>query len=406
MLSIFYERNINVKDKLHWLILCLYSAGIVAGINKVSYVALVLYIIWCLGYKEMPNLKSIFSNQSVKATCKYLAIFLGLYGLSNVLCGSVHGLKETGHYIERVLPFFILLLMIQDKHIVLEPIVWGTVLGAAILTPNMAYEQFTYRNDIMGGYLGNHNKAGGWSILILPLFVAFCYRIRNHRYIKAIGFIGAIIIVTCWIVAASRGAWVGGFAMLAVYGLICDSPKMRKITLTALLTLVIGIWLFLLFSKTHVAAKGGGIDGTRYDMWLAAWRVFLDNPFFGIGYGNWNGYWVHMYRPITNHWFESAAPHNLLLTHLVDVGILGTSGIVVMLIAQCRFLVNRLKSCIEMRYVCVAFLLAVVGMLVHGLVDMIPSNRFYMKLYSFLWAIVIYMDINYQDSVEKSDECL
>lgn len=406
MLSIFYDNNSNVKDKLYWLIVGLYSAGIVAGINKASYIALVLYLIWCFGYKEMPNYKSMFSNQSVKATCKYLVIFLGLYGLSSVLCGSFHGIKETGHYFERILPFFILLFMTYDKNIVLEPIVWGTVLGAVILTSNMTYEQFTYRNDIMGGYLGNHNKAGGWSILILPLFVAFVYGIRNNRYIKVLGVIGVIIIVTCWIVAGSRGAWVGGFAMLAVCGLLYNNPIIRKRILMALLTLVVGIWLFLLFSNTHVAAKGVGIDGTRYDMWLAAWRVFLDNPVLGIGYGNWNSYWIHMYRPITNNWFESAAPHNLLLTHLVDVGILGTSGIAIMLTAQCRFLLNRLKCCIEMRYVCVAFLLAILGMLVHGLVDMIPSNRFYMKLYSFLWAVVIYMDINCQDSMEKNDGCL
>lgn len=163
-----------------------------------------------------------------------------------------------------------------------DPVQWGA----------LPFEQFrpfsTYGNpDLLGGFL----------MFSLPVALALALAEENltMRMVYWVGF-GANAYV--WIVAFTRGAWIGGAVSLVIVGIIAwrHSAKMRGVDwipaglIAALGTTAIVRSLsnpneVMNFGKrfASITQFDGGSGKTRTEIWQAAFDAIKDRPIFGYG---------------------------------------------------------------------------------------------------------------------------
>jgi len=127
------------------------------------------------------------------------------------------------------------------------------------------------------------------------------------------------------LLSMTRGVWIGVFI-----GLLVPTFLYRKKLGMIFLGVTTSLFFLIFFSwpKFHervvLAFSSSSYDGERIWLWMANWKMFLDHPFFGIGYGiyKWRlrEYFDLMGAPAEQ--FESHA-HNQYLHFLAGTGLLG-----------------------------------------------------------------------------------
>jgi probable O-glycosylation ligase (exosortase A-associated) len=136
----------------------------------------------------------------------------------------------------------------------------------------------------------------------------------------------------------------GGFLGLVAVGLACliySKHKLRAVPVIAIL--VVMSWTFAP-PDTKDQIMGLGFDSAdkdtgkeRIELWKAGWRVFLDNPVFGVGQGNMPiVIEKYQYDDLTGESFWKRgiwgkAVHSVYFTLLPELGILGVIIFVLML---------------------------------------------------------------------------
>lgn len=180
------------------------------------------------------------------------------------------------------------------------------------------------------------DRAGGtgygpneFAIMILP-FIAITFFMslaEKNKTLKIILLGIAAIILFALISTVSRGGIVGLGGML----LISTFKAKRKIIAILLVCIMAVLFLNIMpaglrerFEKTQVSeyAYGigvGDIDSStrRYNLSLAAWRMFLAHPIFGVGVGNYF-YENRNYAPV-----YPGRAHNMYLEIMAELGIIG-----------------------------------------------------------------------------------
>lgn len=183
------------------------------------------------------------------------------------------------------------------------------------------------------GYVGDTNDLALMMNVMMP--VAF-YMGLSHRGIKrGLYWLAVIIFVAANVSSLSRGGFVG---MVAV-ALLCWLNSRHKIrSLIGVLLIVIAFSRFvpegykaeMLTIQEEGMETGTGRD--RVEFWKVARRIFLDNPFIGVGQGNISWVlgeyqdWDYFQRGI-----GGRAVHSIYFTILPELGILGVSLTVLML---------------------------------------------------------------------------
>lgn len=118
--------------------------------------------------------------------------------------------------------------------------------------------------------------------------------------------------------------------------------------------------------------------------------MFLDHPIAGIGLLHFNEVYTAYYLSPLAKEPGLPHPHNLFLNFLSETGIIGLSAYLSMIFVQMKLCIefnNRNKD-INGQYITlpIVYLVAVVGMLAHGMVDVISITRDYMLL-SFFYGV-------------------
>ena len=164
----------------------------------------------------------------------------------------------------------------------LDPIKWGT----------LPFEQFrpfsTYGNpDLLGGYL----------MFSLPIALGLALT-ENEMWKRVVYWVGFGMNAYVWVVAFTRGAWIGGAVGLVILGIIAwrNSAKLNAIDYSfAGMTGVIGIAAIIrsLSNPNEVMNFGkrfasilqfdAGSGKTRTEIWQAAIDAIKARPVFGFG---------------------------------------------------------------------------------------------------------------------------
>jgi O-antigen ligase len=201
------------------------------------------------------------------------------------------------------------------------------------------------------GTFGQPNPFAGYLGLIFPLALAlglgYLGEIRRPRdeapfpawvpasVLLAAGLVIAAGMITSW----SRGAWLG-MAASSLTVLVLSSATGRLLVGVAAVLL---FWLYPLLPPALTArfqdialsfgtwnARGVPVTDANFAVlervahWQAAWAMFADHPWLGIGIGNWN---VIYPEYAISPWFDPLGhAHNVLFHVAAEAGMLGALG--------------------------------------------------------------------------------
>jgi O-antigen ligase len=188
---------------------------------------------------------------------------------------------------------------------------------------------------------GNPDLLGGFLMFSLPVTLGLV--LSEERMIwRLIYWVGFAINVWCWIVAFTRGAWIGGLVSIPLVAIIAwrHSAKMRGVdwvpvgAIGAIAAVVIGkslqstnpVMNFMVRFKS-IAEVGSGSGQTRTEIWQAAIAAIKARPIFGFGADTFRLVFPR-YKPVTyvrDAGYRSVADnvHDYPLQLAAGIGIVG-----------------------------------------------------------------------------------
>ncbi len=144
---------------------------------------------------------------------------------------------------------------------------------------------------------GNPDLLGGFIVLMLPVALALVFAAQDLKW-RVIYWVGFFLIAWCWLVAFTRGAWIGGIAALLVmaFGLFWLKPRWQKVdwaavALVAVMAVGVVSWsLNSPYEVTNFVKRFASIfdvqtgsGQTRTQIWQAALGSIEDRPITGFG---------------------------------------------------------------------------------------------------------------------------
>jgi O-antigen ligase len=239
----------------------------------------------------------------------------------------------------------------------------------------------------------NRNHFAGFLELSLPFAIAYSVMILGRRgsrplplrqaLIACLAIATAALIVVGIVDSLSRMGFLASLAALMTLAMFSIRGSRRP--LVALVTAAViatAIWLppdALIRRLTNLSAPGEISTVTRLNIWADTFRLIESYPVFGCGAG---AYESAMHR------YQTAAPlntvdyaHNDYLQLLAELGIPGVVILGAGLFALVKKNIRdaRRLSNSDARYLSIAALAAIVGILVHSAADFnlyIPANAF------------------------------
>lgn len=200
-------------------------------------------------------------------------------------------------------------------------------------------------------FIGNPNFS---SLFILPaLPLALVFMIQSQNLSRKL-YYGLTIVVILWSLSvfASRGAVLGSVAMLGVFAAASFWQKaLRKQLLWLGLILCVGFGFLYIFGPL---ARPSGLKDTfkitdsnitnRYYVWDLTRKAIAENPWAGVGFGNFYEYYQSHREPLTADQPSFDDSHNLFLFLAVTGGLPFAAAFIAMLFFSFWALVFKASS--------------------------------------------------------------
>ncbi len=169
------------------------------------------------------------------------------------------------------------------QYVGLDPINWGSNLP---FEANRAFSTF-----------GNPDLLGGFLIFPLAVSISLALSERDVRW-RIFYWIAFLTTVAAWIVAFTRGAWIGGAVaiLIVIVAAVLASAKLEKVdwgflgVTAAAVAALIARSLSTNSPVMNIASRlksiaqiGEGSALTRFEIWQAAWSAIKARPLFGFG---------------------------------------------------------------------------------------------------------------------------
>lgn len=265
------------------------------------------------------------------------------------------------------------------------------------------------------GTFGQPNPFGGFLGLLLPvaIMISYAYLLRiwnewhqqkNFRAIHLALFsyyaLSAFIMLAGLIASWSRGAWLGFIVSIATMAFCLPRKLWQSITFSSIAIIIIGILWFSgivpdsiqqrvlssteeLFSFSDV--RGVDITDVNYAIverlahWQAAINMLRDNPWLGVGFGNYEVAY-EQYR-LVNWKFPLGHAHNYYLNVLGEAGMIGFLFYVTMWISIV-WTTWRTRSHPDLlvRCICIGFMGSWAYLSFHSLLDNLYVNNLFLHL--------------------------
>ncbi|MDE1970508.1 MAG: O-antigen ligase family protein [Patescibacteria group bacterium] len=268
------------------------------------------------------------------------------------------GLFSLLHYFA----FFLLLLdvaTIDDCMNVVRVLIYASPF-AAFYRISSAINFGTHTFERVSGVFGNPSYLAGFLIFVFAFIGLLMLRNSAHgrRSKDALPYaenylLGCVAVVDliAFVLTQTRGAYIGLFAGLFVYGgfLLWKGTERRERMLgIGLLVVLLGTVLTGLVVLRGKSTPFSGLDNLstftlRVATWKAAWKGFLERPLIGYGPENFSVIFDKHYDPIHSGieiWFDHA--HSIVFDLLATSGILGFLAYCFIFFALYRWYVSRI----------------------------------------------------------------
>jgi O-antigen ligase len=269
------------------------------------------------------------------------------------------------------------------KRLLVDMTMANGVLVALVASGYLLVQDLTYDGRLRAFYESpNHLAMTLAPAAVIIWFVHFrgiltrLIRIRERKSVRDLAAIalGALFILALY-GTRSYGAW--GAVLVSI--LLGETALMRKClrhgARTVLFACLAG--LILLLSQAGTEKMLGLFDdrsslSSREMIWRSAWRIGLDNWFVGIGAGNFQQKYLE-YQQFFSPYLEWAVPqpHNLFFAFWLQTGLMGTVGLVTLLVSLIMraTALLREKQSEDAIKVKIAVVSAILCVIIHGLID-------------------------------------
>ena len=224
-----------------------------------------------------------------------------------------------------------------------------------------------WRNRITS-VLASELELGHYFNLCVPLGVAL-WITEGSRRLRSKWLWMTLAMVFGLLLTFTFGAWLALPGALAVFFFLLDKKQRWKMTLAAVLVLLLVASLLLYTPvQTSIAKKvlGSGIGSlawdvlTRLDAWKFAITTWQFHPLLGVGYGNYQILeYDHEY--VHSEWGPGgSSPHETYLLLLASLGVLGTASSLAVMFGSIRSNL-RLRTHPELGLIALALAFALVA---------------------------------------------
>lgn len=285
-------------------------------------------------------------------------------------------LEEFTNFLESLLIVSITLFIIQSSPS-LRNSVWAVIAVGVFMASISVFQNLTktFDNTYFGfggweysGYVGRPRMTGPYEtpnpyaqILAVIFIIALERGWRAKKMLaRVVAAIGAGIIALALIYTDSRG----GFLSLIITTIVFFTfyrPSISSMFVVAAIALVLMqflpsnytarlLTLTELFDKNSSAITDESLRGRTSEN-IAAWRMFLDHPVFGVGLDNFSEHYQEYSRLIgLDNRREARDPASLYLQLLASQGLLGTAAHLGVVILVLNRLYQARKQLIDMGY--------------------------------------------------------
>ena len=253
-------------------------------------------------------------------------------------------------------------------------------------------------------YLGNPNLLGGYLLpaIALSLVAIFIWRSWIQKFL-AVTMLG--INTACLFFTDSRGAWLATFALIFAMFILLYFwwreylPRFWQIWLLPLvfgclggmcLVAILGVESIRLRFLSIFAGREDSSNNFRINVWEAVFKIIADYPLTGIGPGNeaFNAVYPRYMDPL----YPALSAYSIFLEHIVELGYIGFSCFLWLIIVTINHGITQVNRLRESRGIqglwVVGAIAAVVGLVVHGMVDTVWYRPPINTLWWFMLAII------------------
>ena len=243
--------------------------------------------------------------------------------------------------------------------------------------------------DFLAATYVNHNHFAGYLELAIPVAVGVLIGIKSCGSKIKLFLISAIVIMlTAFIFAQSRGAWIClGISLFAMNIILIKKKFIKKESLLIFVLLI--VLTFMLFyatdglvSKRIESIKeigtGEASMNTRFAIWQGTIDMISHNPLIGTGIGTFT-WGFPRYRPMTLASISVNYAHNDYLHMAAEMGLF---ALPIMLIILVRIISSGLSKADPVVIGCA---IGILSLSLHGLVDFnfhIPANMILVAVYA------------------------
>lgn len=229
--------------------------------------------------------------------------------------------------------------------------------------------------------LYNPNVLGSYLVLIIALTLGSLATAKGEkRFFLYVVLVAAYL---CLLFTFSRGAWMA--MLISVSALFFFYPKKRIILLILLIIFLVSLPEYKnIVTRMNLELLNEDTSSVyRWQIWQGALKIIQNNWLFGVGLGNFSFALAH-YLPVKS--FEVLHAHNTYLQILAETGVVGflAAGIFYGSTFFKAYHIHASSANNEISSLSLGILVALFGLLVHGMVD---ATLFAPQLTVFFWIL-------------------
>ncbi len=423
-------KNVKFNNKVIWFVVMLFF-GVITGIaiadDKWLYLGIVispLIIYFCLHnpfvfpfglYVFLLPFDSVSSVSESGATLtKYLGVltilvlsvkgafekklikpdFTSIWWILFVLCGSltVFWAINTKVVISQTLIGLLVLYLVASSYKIQESefytIKWCIILGGILAASYTVYNYestLTLESSRQRATLsiqGQEAQTGHFAYsLVLPVLICIQIIIERKKIVmKTILGVGTIAMIFCIMLDASRGAMLAVGVGIITY-IFCLKNRITYVTIAIAIGIVIIPFIPALFFERWGDAIEGGGSG-RTSIWYVGLICLKKYWLMGAGLGNFPYAYSEYALYAPNFKGYARAPHNLYIGTFVELGIIGFSLLVIVIMKHYQAIRSRVSSDNSNQIMLKASLLGV-------LVSCFFVDLVYTKSFWLIWMMIM-----------------
>ncbi|PFQ67952.1 hypothetical protein COK18_03760 [Bacillus cereus] len=352
------------------------------GATKVVKIFALLFFIFTILYKYSKHSKVV--RKFVLSDYFYVMMIFSILGIfSSLLSDSIfQSLLKVFQYILIFLCYFILL-QIKFKKQEVKSICGYFILGMVLSSFIGLLQKFTnmpwlWSESVIHSATGvgritaffnNTNGFGGYLNIGLVIILGNLLLEKNRMKDILLQSLVFILLLLNLIFTDSEGSIIS-FIISAFIILLYKIIDVRKLFFVALP----GIVFILLLSFNIINSDFSNslinklVEQGRWILWEGAIRIFLDNPYYGIGFYQFpevlKDYGIYsIYGSAWPH------PHNLFLDLIVTVGLLGSVVFILLLACIIKHVLIMRKNVFFNNHFNLISLAVIIGAFIHDLID-------------------------------------